>query len=322
MTLTELRYIITLANEKHFRKAAERCYVSEPTLSDAIKKLEEELGLAIFERSRTEVHVTPLGEKIVAQARKVLEEAAVIKSIASESKGQLNTPLRVGAIFTIGPYLFPHIIRHIKDSAPNMPLILEENYTAVLRQKLRQGEIDVIVISLPFSEPDTEILDLYDEPFRVLIPAKHPLATQESITKRQLEKEKVLLLGSGHCFRDQVLTACPGINKNFDADDIPLGTSLETLRHMVASGLGLTILPGSASDNAIYDNDTLVERPFSGKTPFRRVSLVWRKRFPRTEAIDALTASINSCALEGATSKGAVSKTVAPKSATTKRTTV
>ena len=299
MTFTELRYIITLANERHFRKAAERCFVSQPTLSVAIKKLEEELGLAIFERSRTEVHVTPMGEKIIDQARKVLEEAAVIKAIASESKGQLNTPLRVGAIFTVGPYLFPHIIRQLKDSAPNMPLILEENYTAALRQKLRQGEIDVIVISLPFSEPDTEILDLYDEPFRVLIPAKHPLAAKKTITKRQLEKEKVLLLGSGHCFRDQVLNACPGINKNFDPNHIPLGTSLETLRHMVASGLGLTILPGSASDNSIYDNDTLVERPFAGKIPFRRVSLVWRKRFPRTEAIDALTQSITSCALAG-----------------------
>lgn len=300
MTLTELRYIITLAHEKHFRKAAERCYVSQPTLSVAIKKLEEELDLTIFERSRTEVQVTPLGEKIIAQARKVLEEAEVIKAIANEGRGQLNTPLRVGAIFTIGPYLFPHIIRHIKDSAPNMPLILEENYTSVLRQKLRHGEIDVIVISLPFTEPNTEILDLYDEPFRVLIPAKHSLASEASITKRQLEKEKVLLLGDGHCFRDQVLHACPSINKHYDEAEIPLGTSLETLRHMVASGLGLTILPGSASDSAIYDNDTLVERPFAGKTPFRRVSLVWRKRFPRAQAIEALAASINSCALEGA----------------------
>ena len=300
MTLTELRYIITLAHEKHFRKAAERCYVSQPTLSVAIKKLEEELDLTIFERSRTEVQVTPLGEKIIAQARKVLEEADVIKAIASEGKGQLNTPLRVGAIFTIGPYLFPHIIRHIKDSAPNMALILEENYTSVLRQKLRNGELDVIVISLPFSEPNTEVLDLYDEPFRILIPAAHPLAKKKSITKRQLEKEKVLLLGDGHRFRDQVLHACPSINKEFDATDIPLGTSLETLRHMVASGLGLTILPGSASDNSIYDSDTLVERPFAGKTPFRRVSLVWRKRFPRAQAIDALTTSINSCAIPGA----------------------
>ncbi len=300
MTLTELRYIITLAHEKHFRKAAERCYVSQPTLSVAIKKLEEELDLTIFERSRTEVQVTPLGEKIIAQARKVLEEADVIKAIANEGKGQLNTPLRVGAIFTIGPYLFPHIIRHIKDSAPNMPLILEENYTSVLRQKLRHGEIDVIVISLPFNEPNTEVLDLYDEPFRILVPAAHPLAEKKSITKRQLEKEKVLLLGDGHCFRDQVLHACPSINKEFDSTDIPLGTSLETLRHMVASGLGLTILPGSASDNSIYDSDTLVERPFAGKTPFRRVSLVWRKRFPRSQAIDALATSINSCAIPGA----------------------
>lgn len=300
MTLTELKYIVTLAQERHFRRAAERCFVSQPTLSVAIKKLEDELDVAIFERNRSDVRVTMVGERIVAQARKVLEEAELVKQLAMEGKGQLNLPLRVGAIFTVGPYLFPHLIRNIKPIAPEMPLILEENYTAVLRQKLRNGEVDAIIISLPFEEAEVEIQDVYDEPFEVLIPAQHPLAKQEKITRKQLEKENILLLGEGHCFRDQVLNACPGILKQPDDTNLPQGTSLETLRHMVASGLGITILPSSSSNQHIYDADTIVERPFAGKTPYRRVSVVWRKRFSRPKAIDALVQAITSCPLQGA----------------------
>ena len=300
MTLTELRYIVTLAQERHFRRAAERCFVSQPTLSVAIKKLEDELDVTIFERNRSDVRVTMAGERIVAQARKVLEEAELVKQIAQEGKGQINLPLRIGAIFTVGPYLFPHLIRNIKPIAPEMPLILEENYTAVLRQKLRNGELDAIIISLPFEEPDVEIQDLYDEPFEVLIPADHPLAKQEKVTRKQLEKENILMLGEGHCFRDQVLNACPGILKHSDETSLPQGTSLETLRHMVASGLGITILPSSSSDKHIYDSDTIVERPFAGKTPYRRVSLVSRKRFSRPKAIEALVQAITSCSLQGA----------------------
>lgn len=302
MTLTELKYIVTLAQERHFRRAAERCFVSQPTLSVAIKKLEEELDVTLFERNRSDVRVTMAGERIVAQARKVLEEAELVKQIAQEGKGQLNLPLRVGAIFTVGPYLFPHLIRNIKPIAPEMPLVLEENYTGVLRQKLRSGELDAIIISLPFEEPDVEIQDLYDEPFEVLIPANHPLAKQEKITRKQLEKENILMLGEGHCFRDQVLNACPGILKHSDETSLPQGTSLETLRHMVASGLGLTILPSSSSDRHIYDSDTLVERPFAGKTPYRRVSVVWRQRFSRPKAIEVLVQAITSCSLQGAAS--------------------
>lgn len=302
MTLTELRYIVTLAQEKHFGKAAERCFVSQPTLSVAIRKLEDELNIAIFERSRSEVRLTPIGEQVVRQAQRVLDEAAAIKSIASLGKDQLTQPLRIGAIFTVGPYLFPHLIRNIRPAAPNMPLVLEENYTAVLRQKLRNGELDVIIISPPFTEPDTEQLDLYDEPFNVLIPAHHPLATVDKVTRKQLEREHVLLLGEGHCFRDQVLNACPGLRRpNLDDQSpLPEGTSLETLRHMVASGLGLTIVPASSSNRNIYDSDTLVERPFAGKVPFRRVAMVWRNRFTRPQAIEVLTRVLTVCDIPGA----------------------
>ncbi|HVL01373.1 MAG TPA: LysR substrate-binding domain-containing protein [Dongiaceae bacterium] len=304
MTLTELKYIVTLAQERHFRKAAERCFVSQPTLSVAIKKLEDELDVVIFERNRSDVRLTLVGERIVGQARKVLEEAEIVKLLAQEGKGQLNLPLRVGAIFTVGPYLFPHLIRSIKPIAPDMPLILEENYTSALRQKLRNGDLDVIIISLPFEEPDVEILDLYDEPFEVLVPARHPLAQQEKITRKQLEKERVLLLGEGHCFREQVLNACPGIARSGENHSLPQGTSLETLRHMVASGLGLTIVPSSSNGQHIYDEDTLVERPFAGKIPYRRISIVWRQRFSRPKAVEALVEAITSCSLQGAANLG------------------
>jgi LysR family hydrogen peroxide-inducible transcriptional activator len=301
MTLTELRYVIMLAQEKHFRRAAERCFVSQPTLSVAIKKLEDELEVALFERDSNEVRLTAIGERVVAQARRVLEETDVIKTIAREGKSQVNAPLKVGAIFTIGPYLFPHLIRNIRTIAPKMPLLLEENYTAVLRQKLRQGDLDAIIISLPFSEPDTEVHDLYDEPFHVLIPAHHPLANENKITRKQLESETVLLLGDGHCFRDQVLNACPNLiqQANQSREMLPQGTSLETLRHMVASGLGLTIVPATSATSRVYDTDTIREIPFAGKVPTRRVTLVWRSRFSRPKAIEVLIEAISCCRLDG-----------------------
>ena len=299
MTLTELRYIVTLAREKHFRKAAEKCFVSQPTLSVAIKKLEEELKIAIFERSRAEVRVTPLGERIIEQAVRVLEEAERIKTLADEGQGEINAPLRIGAIFTIGPYLFPHLIRHIKPIAPDMPLVLEENYTEPLRQKLRNGELDAVIISLPFKEPETETIELFDEFFTVLIPADHPLAQKEKITRKQLQKENLLLLGKGHCFREQVLKACPDINTHIQENQyLPEGTSLETLRHMVASGLGLTVVPMSAVDHRVYDTDTLVYRPFAGKKPYRTVAMVWRSRFSRPKAIEAIQQAIQSCSVD------------------------
>ncbi|MDX1692432.1 MAG: LysR substrate-binding domain-containing protein [Ketobacteraceae bacterium] len=299
MTLTELRYIVTLAREKHFRKAAEKCFVSQPTLSVAIKKLEDELKVAIFERSRTEVRVTPLGERIVEQAVRVLEEAERIRTLADEGQGEIHTPLRIGAIFTIGPYLFPHLIRHIKPIAPDMPLVLEENYTEPLRQKLRNGELDTIIISLPFREPETDIMELFDDFFTVLIPASHPLAAKDKITRKQMEKENMLLLGRGHCFRDQVLKACPAMNTHLPENQrLPEGTSLETLRHMVASGLGLTVVPMSAVDHRVYDSDTLVYRPFAGKQPYRTVAMVWRSRFSRPKAIEAVRQAIQSCSVD------------------------
>lgn len=304
MTLNELRYIVTLAQEQHFGRAAERCYVSQPTLSIAVKKLEKELGVALFERSKTRVQATPLGERIVAQAQLVLEQSAAIKDIASAGKDQLVSPLSVGAIFTIGPYLFPHFIPQLQHLAPEMPLYVEEGYTAVLRQRLRKGELDAIIIALPFTEPDVVTQPLYDEPFVVLMPAGHHLTKFESIDPEQLTEDNVLLLGEGHCFRDQVLEACPHLQLTMEKDTggggirtAADGSSLETLRHMVASGLGITVLPLSAAAASQYASGLLETRPFVAPGPRRTVALAWRASFPRHRAIDILREAISQCHL-------------------------
>ena len=209
MTLTELRYVVTLARERHFGRAAERCHVSQPTLSVAVKKLEDELGIPLFERSKSSIRVTETGQRIIDQAQRVLDQVGLIKDMAQDGKNQLNSPLKVGAIYTIGPYLFPHLLPELRRAAPDMPLYIEENYTANLRQKLRQSDLDAIIIALPFEEPEVVTLPLYDEPFVVLLPAGHPLASKEQLTADELAQEQLLLLGPGHCFRDQVLESCP-----------------------------------------------------------------------------------------------------------------
>ncbi|MES2822607.1 MAG: hydrogen peroxide-inducible genes activator [Pseudomonadota bacterium] len=297
MTLTELRYIVTLAQEQHFGRAAERCFVSQPTLSIAVKKLEDELGVALFERTKSRVQPTPLGEQIVTQANLVLEQTATIKDMANAGKDQLSSPLAVGAIFTIGPYLLPQFIPHLQILASNMPLYVEDGYTHSLRKKLRNGELDVIIVALPFSEPDVVTQALYDEPFVVLMPQSHPLAVKTAINPADLGEQKMLLLGEGHCFRDQVLTTCPSIqhaddNTSNNIRTAAEGSSLETLRHMVASGLGITVLPESAAISNIYSSKLLVTRPFIEPVPSRTVALAWRASFPRHKAIDALRKSI------------------------------
>ncbi|WP_299257577.1 hydrogen peroxide-inducible genes activator [uncultured Kushneria sp.] len=298
MTLTELRYIVTLAQERHFGRAAERCFVSQPTLSVAVKKLEEELGVALFERSKSTVQVTPLGERIVEQASRVLEQAGAIKELANEGKDQLSSPLRVGAIHTIGPYLFPHLIPRLSEEAPQMPLYIEENLTGELRRKLRSGELDVIIVALPFAEPDVLTKSLYDEPFEVLLPAGHAWLSRKEIDRDVLYDEKMLMLGEGHCFRDQVLEACPTIKNHVHQPGNTLiaeGGSLETIRHMVASGLGITVVPQSATGSVHYASGLLETRPFRDPAPYRTVALAWRASFPRPKAIDSITRAIKAC---------------------------
>ena len=304
MTLTELKYIVAVARERHFGRAAEACFVSQPTLSVAIKKLEEELGVQLFERGGSEVSVTPIGQQIVEQAQKVLEQTSAIREIARQGKDPLAGPLRVGVIYTIGPYLLPHLVRQMIHDAPQMPLLLQENFTVKLLELLRQGDIDVAIMADPFPAQGLMTQGLYDEPFVVALPKAHPWAKRAAVSSAELKEQTMLLLGTGHCFRDQVLEVCPelsrfsqasaGIQKTFE------GSSLETIRHMVASGIGITVLPMLASPQAREDG-LLRYIPFDSPVPMRRVSLVWRKSFPRPQAVEALRNAILGAGLTGVT---------------------
>ena len=303
MTLTELRYIVAVARERHFGHAAEACHVSQPTLSVAIKKLEEELELKLFERGGAEVTVTPLGEEIVRQAQAVLEQAAAIKEIAQRGKDPLAGPLTLGVIYTIGPYLLPELVREVIERSPQMPLLLQENFTVKLLEMLRTGELDCAILAEPFPDAGLAIAPLYDEPFVAAVPAKHPLAARKSISAEQLKQQTMLLLGTGHCFRDHVLEVCPefarfssdadGIRKSFE------GSSLETIKHMVASGMGVTVLPRLSVDAGAQPHLRCI--PFSAPAPSRRVVLAWRRSFTRYEAIAALRNAVYACRLDGVT---------------------
>ncbi len=301
MTLTELRYIVAVAREKHFGRAAEACFVSQPTLSVAIKKLEEELDVKIFERGASEVSVTPLGQEIVRQAQSVIEQAAAIKEIAKRGKDPVSGPLRLGVIYTIGPYLLPDLVKQAIERVPQMPLIIQENFTAKLLEMLRTGELDAAIMAEPFPDAGLAVAPLYDEPFLAAVPSQHPLARRKSVTAEELKNETMLLLGTGHCFRDHVLEVCPeyarfssdaeGIRKSFE------GSSLETIKYMVASGMGVTVVPQLSVPKEAQPHVKYIR--FSAPAPTRRVVLVWRRTFTRYEAIAALRNAIYACPLTG-----------------------
>jgi LysR family transcriptional regulator, hydrogen peroxide-inducible genes activator len=329
MTLTELKYIVALAREKHFGRAAEGCFVSQPTLSVSIKKLEEELDCKLFERSANEVSVTPLGEEIVRQAQSVLEQAATLKEIAKRGKDPLAGSLRLGVIYTIGPYLLPDLVRQVIARTPQMPLMLQENFTVKLLEMLRTGEIDCAILAEPFPDTGLAIAALYDEPFMVAVPSTHALASRAAISVEELKQQTMLLLGNGHCFRDHVLEVCPefarfsssaeGIRKSFE------GSSLETIKHMVQAGMGVTVVPQlsvpkdalaptksapsaskkrttkAASPATLTDLPSVRYIPFQGESPARRVVLAWRRSFTRYEAIAALRNAVYACELPGIT---------------------
>jgi LysR family transcriptional regulator, hydrogen peroxide-inducible genes activator len=322
MTLTELKYIVAVAREKHFGKGADACHVSQPTLSVAIKKLEEELQVKLFERNANEITVTPLGEEIVRQAQSVLEQADSIREIAKRGKDPLAGSLRLGVIYTIGPYLLPDLVRQVIARTPQMPLMLQENFTVKLLEQLRTGEIDCAILAEPFPDANLAIASLYDEPFMAAVPSTHALAARSSVSAEELKQETMLLLGTGHCFRDHVLEVCPefarfsssaeGIRKSFE------GSSLETIKHMVAAGMGITLVPrlgvpkealAAKKSRATKSKNTVAPEspsfikylPFQGHVPSRRVVLVWRRSFTRYEAIAALRNAIYACELPGVT---------------------
>jgi len=297
MTLTELRYIVALAREKHFGRAAEKSHVAQPTLSVAVKKLEDELGVILFERGQSEVTVTPAGVPIVQQAERVLAEAARVKELADTAGDPLAGPLRLGAIFTIGPYLLPRLVPLIKARAPKMPLMIQESFTSQLLESLKNGELDVAVLALPVQEPGLVAQPVYDEAFRVLVPAGHAWAQQQTVDAARLLDEPLLMLGRGNCFRDQVLDLCTRAGAG--GPQVLEGSSLETIRLMVASGVGITVMPASAVDNLSPDDPLLRVKLFDEPTPLRRVGLVWRASFPRHQAIDLVRRALLDCSLPG-----------------------
>jgi LysR family hydrogen peroxide-inducible transcriptional activator len=303
MTLTELKYIVAVAREKHFGHAAEACFVAQPTLSVAIKKLEDELGVTIFERGGSEISMTPLGAQIVAQAERVLEQTAAIREIAKQNKDPLTGQLRLGVIYTIAPYLLPQMVKNMIERVPQMPLILQENFTAKLVEMLRQGDLDAAIMALPFAHSGLLVQPLYDEPFVVAVPQHHPWAQRRTVGSADLKSETMLLLGNGHCFRDQVLEVCPemsrfsttgdGIARSFE------GSSLETIRHMVASGIGITVLPQASVPDMQAQNGMLRYLPFDEPAPSRRVVIAWRKSFTRPQAVEAVRQAVLACDLHG-----------------------
>ncbi len=308
MTLTELRYIVAVARERHFGRAAEACFVSQPTLSVAIRKLENELDVRLFERGGSEVSITPIGQEIVEQAQRVLEQAAAIREVAKRGKDPLAGPLRLGVIFTIAPYLLPPLVRQVIAATPQMPLLLQEQLTVKLLDMLRNGELDAAILAEPFPDHGLAVAPLYDEPFVVAVPAGHRLADGPPVRSEAIKDETMLLLGTGHCFRDHVLEVCPefarfspaaeGIRRSFE------GSSLETIKHMVASGMGITILPRTsvplqpgAPQPDVPGRISYV--PFCEPVPSRRVVLAWRKSYTRLQAIDALRRAVLGCDLPG-----------------------
>jgi len=297
MTLTDLRYIVTLARERHFGRAAEKCFVAQPTLSVAVKKLEDELGVVLFERG-AEVSVTPIGAQIVAQAERVLAEASRVAEVASQGKDPLSGTLRIGVIYTIAPYLLPSLVPLLRQRAPRMPLIIKEGFTEGLVDEVKAGELDVIIIALPLAEAGLVAQPVYDEAFRALVPAQHPWARLKGIEPAWLLDEPLLMLGAGNCFRDQVLDLCAQTSAP-GTPQILEGSSLETIRYMVASGIGVSVMPSSCADGIPKSDKLLRVRPFVDPTPTRRVGLVWRSSFPRHQAVDLLRLALLDCRLPG-----------------------
>ncbi len=291
MTLTQLKYCLALAKTKHFRKAAEQVFVSQPTLSLAIKKLEEELGTKLFERHKNSVLITELGSLILKVAEDIQLKAQQIKEIAAESNQQIQH-IKIGAIYTIGPYLFPSLIQFFRKHYPDIKLSIEENYTFVLTEKLSKGELDFILIADPFEEEGIQTQFLYKEPFIAVLPNNHKLSHQKTLTFKKLNDETILLLGAGHCFRDQILAAYPELNNTNHSSVLQKtleGTSLETIRYMVAAGNGMTILPCLATQ---HTQALLKYIPLVEPIPSRNVLFAFRKSFSNKKMVELLTLSI------------------------------
>jgi LysR family hydrogen peroxide-inducible transcriptional activator len=290
MNLRDLRYLVALADERHFGKAAERCFVSQPTLSAQVRKLEEYLGVPLVERQPKRVALTPTGEKVVRRARVLLQEADAIVELGRTDRDPLAGPLKLALIPTVGPYLLPHVAGRLRKELPRLKLMLYEYQTEPLLEKLRAGELDLGVVALPTALDGLESAELYEEPFTLAVPASHALADHDRIKLDDLRGETLLLLEDGHCLRDQALEVCSRIRVN-EAQDYR-ATSLETLRQMVAAGHGITLLPELAAETPVGTARGLRIKPFARPAPSRTLGAVWRKSTTRAPAIEAIVAAV------------------------------
>lgn len=305
MKIAQLRYALAVAREKNFSRAARSCNISQPSLSVAVRLLEEELGTPLFERFKSEIKITKGGEQILNQAHKALEEIERIKNIADSNLDAMHGSFRFGAIYSVGPYLFPTLVPAFHALAPKLTQLVEENFTVTLSERLKRGDVDAIIVALPFDEPGIEVRPLYDEPFYAAVPAGHPWQGRDDLHGDELANEKLLLLGEGHCLRDQILELCAACHHLEDTahgiHNIIEGNSLETIRHMVAVGTGVTVMPATSIHNFICAawSNCPVEReqmlayvPFAEPAPYRRIALAWRQSYPNTQIIELLTQAI------------------------------
>ena len=286
LKLRDLRYLVAVADQRHFGKAATRCFVSQPTLSAQLKKLEETLGVQLIERAPNNVSLTAAGEEIVARARRILEASDEVVVLARSQRDPLAGPLRVALLPTIGPYLLPQVTPHIRKALPRLELRLYEYQTAQTLEKLRVGELDLGILALPVELAGLDSRELYREAFLLAVPEHHALAARQTVRVADLEDQTLLLLEDGHCLRDQALEVCSRVGAQEQQDF--RATSLETLRQMVATGAGVTLLPELAGRGAYRSARGVALRPFTRPAPLRHVGAVWRKTTARRAAIDAL----------------------------------
>ncbi len=284
--LKDLRYLVAVADERHFGRAAHKCFVSQPTLSAQLKKLEQYLGVQLIERAPQHIRLTEAGEQIVARARRILEDSDAVVTLARAHRDPLAGVLRIALLPTIGPYLLPRVSQLVRKALPRLELRLYEYQTAPMLEKLQLGEIDMGVLALPVDTEGLDCRELYAEPFIVAVPDHHRLAKRDTVRVEDLQGEPLLLLEDGHCLRDQALEVCSRIGPNEKQDF--RATSLETLRQMVATGAGVTLLPELATRGAYGHAKGVANRPFARPAPVRRVGAVWRRSSARLQAIEAL----------------------------------
>ncbi len=286
MKLRDLEYLVALAEEGHFARAAERCFVSQPTLSGQLKKLEEELGVLLVERTSRQVVMTEAGRAVTVQARRVLAEAREIKGIAESFHDPMAGALQIGLIPTVAPYLLPLIMPRLRQAYPNLKLWLHEQQTHVLMERLRNAELDLLILALPVPSHEFVEVDLFREPFQLAVPASDPLSQQASAQLGDLNEREVMLLEEGHCLREHALDVC------FRAGASEYGafhaTSLETLRHMVGEGMGITLMPELAVPRRTAKNDAVRYLPFENPVPSRRIGMLYRSGSYREETFSRI----------------------------------